>query len=106
MSFTWVVSSVRAVERENSTTSLTAAEDGDTAVELYDRCGRGICGRGAGLDEYDGLARLGAAGARARARNVPDSILFSFRDAATVATSPSWQLAAGTTRVERLASTS
>ena len=61
---------------QNSTTSLTAAEDGDTAVELYDRCGRGICVRGAGLDEYDGPARLSAAEARGRAHNVPDTCGF------------------------------
>ena len=45
-------------------------------MDMYDRCGRGICVRGAGLDEYDGLARLSAAEGRGRARNVPDTCVF------------------------------
>ena len=60
-----------------SIAALTAAGDGDAAVELYDRCGRGICVRGAGLDEHDGLARPSAAEGRGRARNVPERVFFS-----------------------------
>ena len=53
------------------TTSLTAAVDGGTAVAAHVRRARGRGVRGAGLDEYDGLARPSAAGGRGRARNVP-----------------------------------
>ena len=51
-------------------TSLMHARDGGAAVAEHDGHGRGLGVRGAGLDEYDGPARLRAAGGHGRARNV------------------------------------
>ena len=70
------LSPVQENTTQNSTTSLTAAEDGGAAVGLHDGRGRGLGARGAGLDEHDGLARLSAAEGRGRARNVPDTCVF------------------------------
>ena len=55
---------------------LRDARDGDTAVGPHDGYERGLGVLGAGLDEYDGLARLSAAEGRGRARNVPDTCVF------------------------------
>ena len=57
--------------------SLTHTRDGGAAVAQHDGHERALGVRGAGLDEYDGLARLRAAGGRGRARNVPDTRVFS-----------------------------
>ena len=46
------------------------------AVAPHVRRGHGHGVWGAGLDEYDGLARLGAAEDRGSARNVPEPMLF------------------------------
>ena len=64
-----------------STTSLTAAVDGGTAVAAHVRRARGRDVRGAGLDEYDGLARPSAAEGRGRAHYIPDTcVLFVCRN--------------------------
>ena len=56
--------------------SLTHTRDGGAAVAQHDGHGRALGVRGAGLDEYDGPARLRAAGGHGRARNVPDTCVF------------------------------
>ena len=51
--------------------SSVSARFGGTAVGPHDGHGRALGVRGAELDEYDGLARLSAAEALGKARNVP-----------------------------------
>ena len=59
-----------------SKASLTHTRDGGAAVAQHDGNERALGVRGAGLDEYDGPARLRAAGGHGRARNVPDTCFF------------------------------
>ena len=61
---------------QNSNTSCGSAHGGGTAVGPHVGRGRGGRVQGAGLDELDGLARLGAAVGRGRARNVPERYVF------------------------------
>ena len=73
-----VVRSLRYQHLQNSITSLTAAADRGAAVAAHVRRARGRGVRGAGLDEYDGLARLSAAEGHGRARYVLGRVFLSY----------------------------
>ena len=62
--------------KQNSITSCGTAGDRGAAVAAHVRRARGRGVRGAGLDEYDGLARLSAADGRGSARYVPGRGVF------------------------------
>ena len=62
--------------KQNLITSCGTAGDRGAAVTAHVRRARGGGVRGAGLDEYDGLARPSAAEGRGRARYVPDRGVF------------------------------
>ena len=69
--------------------SLTHTRDGGAAVAQHDGHGRALGGRGAGLDEYDGPARLRAAGGHGWARKcIGHACFFVSWHSYTVTTNP------------------